>query len=257
VDFEKKYKKFEKYAQPRITDVNVEMNIFPYENNYDATVKYIVQNKSDKPIDSLFINYGKNLKYIKFSKPNTLVSKDTLYDFNIYRLAQALQPGEKMNVEFKVQNQPNTFLRNRSSILENGTFINNGIFPSFGYSDGFEIADNDVRKKYGLPDKERMPEADDMEARMNTYISNEADWINFETTVSTAADQIAIATGYLQKEWEKDGRKYYHYKMDQKMLNFYAFNSGRYEVRRENKDGINFEVYYHKGHEYNVDRMMD
>ena len=257
VDFEKKYKKFEKYAQPRITDVNVEMNIFPYENNYDATVKYIVQNKSDKPIDSLFINYGKNLKYIKFNKENTLVSKDTLHDFNIYKLVQALQPGETMNVEFKVQNKPNTFLTNRSPIIENGTFINNSIFPSFGYPESMEIADNDIRKKYGLADKERMPEADDMEARQNTYISNEADWINFETTVSTAADQIAIAPGYLQKEWEKDGRKYFHYKMDQKMLNFYAFNSGRYEVRRENKDGINFEVYYHKGHEYNVERMMD
>lgn len=257
VDFEKKYKKFEKIAQPRITDVNVDMNIFPYENNYDATVKYIVENKSDKPIDSLFINYGKNLKYIKFSKANTLVSKDTLYDFNIYKLTQALQPGETMQVEFKVQNKPNTFLSVRSGIVENGTFINNGIFPSFGYSDGFEIADNDIRKKYGLPDKERMPETDDMEARMNTYISSEADWINFETTVSTAADQIAIAPGYLQKEWEENGRKYYHYKMDQKMLNFYAFNSGRYEVRKENKDGINFEIYYHKGHEYNVERMMD
>lgn len=257
VDFEKKYKRFEKYAQPRITDVNVDMNIFPYENNYDATVKYVVQNKSNQPIDSLFINYGKNLKYIKFSKENTLVSKDTLYDFNIYKLAQALQPGETMNVEFKVQNKPNTFLTNRSPIIENGTFINNSIFPSFGYSDGFEIADNDVRKKYGLPNKERMPEADDFEARANTYISSEADWINFETTVSTAADQIAIAPGYLQKEWEDNGRKYFHYKMDQKMLNFYAFNSGRYEVRKENKDGINFEVYYHKGHEYNVERMMD
>ncbi len=257
VDFEKKYKKFEKYVQPRITDVNVEMNIFPYENNYDATIKYVVENKSDKPIDSLFINYGKNLKYIKFSKENTLVSKDTLYDFDIYKLTQALQPGETMNVEFKVENRPNTFLTNRSPVIENGTFINNGIFPSFGYSDGFEIADNDIRKKYGLPDKERMAEADDMEARMNTYISSEADWINFETTVSTAADQIAIAPGYLQKEWEENGRKYFHYKMDQKMLNFYAFNSGRYEVRRENKDGINFEIYYHKGHEFNVERMLE
>ena len=257
VEFEQKYKKFEKYPQPRITDVNVEMNIFPYEYNYDATVKYIVQNKSDKPIDSIFINYRKNVKYIKFSKANTLVSKDTLYDFNIYKLTQALQPGETMNVEFKVENEPNTFLAVRSGVIENGTFINNGIFPSFGYSDGFEIADNDVRKKYGLPNKERMAEVDDMEARQNTYISNEADWINFETTVSTAADQIAIAPGYLQKEWEKDGRKYFHYKMDQKMLNFYAFNSGRYEVRKENKDGVNFEIYYHKGHEVNIERMMN
>ncbi len=257
IDYEKKYKRFEKYPQPRITDVNVAMNIFPYQNDYNATVKYIVKNKTNQPIDSIFINYDKNLKYIKFNKPNTLVLKDTLYQFNIYKLAKALQPGESMNVEFKVQNQPNTFLADRSPVITNGTFINNSIFPSFGYSSNNEIADNDVRKKYGLPKKELMAETNDPEARKNTYISNEADWINFETVVSTAADQIAIAPGYLQKEWKKDGRKYFHYKMDQKMLNFYAFNSGIYEVKKENKDGINYEVYYQKGHEYNVDRMMN
>src|SRR5690606_41245348 len=62
---------------------------------------------------------------------------------------------------------------------------------------------------------------------------NEADWITFETTVSTDGDQIAIAPCYLQKQWQENGRNYFHYKMDQKMLNFYAFNSARYVVKRE------------------------
>ncbi|HLW41554.1 MAG TPA: M1 family aminopeptidase, partial [Flavobacterium sp.] len=83
------------------------------------------------------------------------------------------------------------------------------------------------------------------------------DWITFETTVSTAGDQIAIAPGYLQKQWQENGRNYFHYKMDQKMLNFYAFNSARYEVKREKWNNINLEIYYHKGHEYNLDRMME
>lgn len=102
-----------------------------------------------------------------------------------------------------------------------------------------------------------MAATDDMNARKNTYISEDADWITFETTVSTDEDQIAIAPGYLQKEWVKDGRKYYHYKMDSKMLNFYAFNSARYEVKRDKWKDINLEIYYLKGHEYNLDRMME
>ncbi|MEG0917985.1 MAG: hypothetical protein RSF68_13315 [Myroides sp.] len=64
VDFEKKYKKFEKHAQPRIVDVKVDMDIYPNERNYKAVVNYVMVNKSDKAIDSLFINYGKNLKKI-------------------------------------------------------------------------------------------------------------------------------------------------------------------------------------------------
>jgi ABC-2 type transport system permease protein len=93
-------------------------------------------------------------------------------------------------------------------------------------------------------------------ARKNNYISNDADWLTFETTVSTSGDQTAIAPGYLQKQWKKDGRNYFHYKMDQKMLNFYAYNSAQYEVKRDKWKNVAIEVYYHKGHEYNLDRMI-
>ncbi|PIE99252.1 MAG: hypothetical protein CR961_01060 [Polaribacter sp.] len=87
-------------------------------------------------------------------------------------------------------------------------------------------------------------------------MSRDSDWIDFEATVSTDEDQIAIAPGYLQKEWKKDGRRYFHYKMDSKILNFYAFNSAKYEVKRDKWNDVNLEIYYHKGHEYNLDRMM-
>lgn len=257
VDFEKKYKKFKKYAQPRIVDVKVDMDMYPENRDYKAVVNYVMVNKTEKAIDSLFLNYGKNFREIKFNRDYQLVLNDTVMDFDIYRLNQPLNPGDSLKVQMIVQNQSNTWLQDRSPIIENGTFINNGMFPSFGYADGVELQDNDVRKKYNLPPRERMPEPNDAEARKNTYISDEADWITFETTVSTAGDQIAIAPGYLQKEWQKDGRNYFHYKMDQKMLNFYAFNSARYEVKKEKWNNLNLEIYYHKGHEYNLDRMME
>ena len=44
--------------------------------------------------------------------------------------------------------------------------------------------------------------------------------------------------------------------MDSKILNFYAFNSARYEVKKELWNGISLEIYYHKPHTYNLDRMM-
>lgn len=257
VDYEKKYKKYELHPQPRIVDVKVDMNIFPKERNYNAKVKYLMVNKSGRDIDSIFVNHGRNLQTMTFNAKNQLVSKDTIFDFDIYKLAEALRPGDSLLVDFEVKNLPNTFLEERSPVIENGTFLNNGMFPSFGYSSDGEISDNDVRKKYKLPAKELMAATNDSLARQNTYISSDADWITFETTVSTSEDQIAIAPGYLQKEWTKDGRRYFHYKMDQKMLNFYAFNSGRYEVKKDKWNGVNLEIYYNKGHEYNLDRMMD
>jgi len=118
------------------------------------------------------------------------------------------------------------------------------------------LQDDKTREKYDLPPNELKPHPSDSTALANTYISKDADWIDFEATVSTSEDQIAIAPGYLQKEWTEDGRRYFHYKMDSKILNFYAFNSARYEVKKEQWKGISLEIYYHKGHDYNLERMM-
>lgn len=131
------------------------------------------------------------------------------------------------------------------------------MFPSLGYNTSFELTDNEVRKKYDLPENDLKPEPTDSTALGNTYISKDSDWIDFEATVSTSSDQIAIAPGYLQKEWNEGDRRYFHYKMDSKILNFYAFNSARYEVKKDTWHDVNLEIYYHKGHEYNLDRMME
>ena len=40
-------------------------------------------------------------------------------------------------------------------------------------------------------------------------------------------------------------------------MNFYSFMSARYEVAREEWNGIKLEVYYDKQHPWNVPRMMN
>ncbi|HWK51901.1 MAG TPA: M1 family aminopeptidase, partial [Steroidobacter sp.] len=76
-------------------------------------------------------------------------------------------------------------------------------------------------------------------------------------TVSTSADQIALAPGYLQREWTENGRRYFHYKMDRPMLPFYCFLSARWEVKRGEWHGLPIEIYHDPKHTYNVDRMID
>ncbi len=257
VEWEKTYKKYENAMQPRIVSVKAAMNIFPKTLNFDAKATYVMVNKSNQAIDSILLNHNDYPSTFKFNKENTLVLEDTLYNFDIYKLKQALLPGDSLALNISVHNKPNTWLRKHSPVRGNGTFINNfQIFPSLGYSTSGELQDNKTRKKYNLPENKLKPEPSDSTALGNTYIAKDSDWIDFEATVSTSEDQIAIAPGYLQKEWTEDGRRYFYYKMDSKILNFYAFNSARYEVKKEQWKGISLEIYYHKGHDYNLDRMM-
>lgn len=256
VDFEKQYKHFEAKPSPRLVDVKLYMDIYPNERDYKAKVNFVYVNKTSEAIDTLFMHHDDNILSEHISVPYQVAVNDTVLHVKIYRLQQSVQPNDTIHMSFEFANKPNTFLRDRSGILRNGTFLNNNMFPSFAYNDAYELVDNDIRKKYDLPPRDRMADPTDSTALGNHYISKDADWIDFEAIVSTANDQIAIAPGYLQKEWTENGRRYFHYKMDNKMLNFYSVISARFEVVKDKWDDIDLEIYYHKGHEYNLGRMI-
>lgn len=256
-EWELKYGRYKGAVQPRITSINTHLDIFPETLNFKAGGTYKLVNKSTIPIDSIYLRYSNYYSKFELNRANELVSEDTLFRFNIYRLQHALQPGDSMELMFSVWNKQNTFLSTHSPVLANGTFLNNfKLFPSLGFPGGGLESDR-VRKKYGLPAYESKPLPSDTTALGNHTLSVDSDWVEFEATVSTSEDQIAIAPGYLQKEWVEDGRRFFHYKMDSKMLNIYSFNSARYEVMRDTWNDVNLEIFYHPGHEYNLDRMMD
>ncbi|MFD0931894.1 M1 family aminopeptidase [Psychroflexus salinarum] len=259
VDYEKQFAHLDELDQPRITGVTIDLDLFPETRDMKAKGIFVLKNKTSNPIDSVLISLNDYRSYKQtyaFGKKGETVLKDSLYDFDIFKFDESLLPGEEVKFTFEMQNEPNTLLNQKSMVRTNGTFINNRIFPSFGYRSNYEIQNNKTRKKYGLVPKERMKSPLDSTALGNTYISDDADWIDFETTISTSKDQIAIAPGYLQKEWVEEDRAYFHYKMDKKILNFYAFNSAEYEVYEDKWNDVNIQVFYHKPHDYNIERMV-
>jgi ABC-2 type transport system permease protein len=264
-EFEKKYRKYIHTQQPRVVEANWNVDIFPDKLGAKMKGFYILKNKSNRDVDSLVLNTFPSITINSFIFEHgaTAVLEDKKDGFYIYKLSAPLHPGDSIRFDMDLEYTQKGFKANPSpAILTNGTFINSSILPSFGYNADGELSENVVRKKYGLPAKERMAKVNDSTALKNTYISADADWIRFECVVSTVPDQYALAPGYLQKEWTENGRRYFHYKMDCKILNFYSFLCARYEVKRDKwvgADGktVNIEVYYNKGHEYNVDDMIN
>jgi ABC-2 type transport system permease protein len=260
-EFEKKYKRYSKTQQPRITAANWNVDIFPQERGAKMKGYYILKNKSKKNVDSVILNIYNIIKVneFKFAKQANVVLEDKDNGFYIYKLASPLVPGDSIRLDIDLEYFPKGFKNSDagSAIVYNGTFFNSQFLPSLGYIADGELSESAARKKHGLPAKERMASVNDSAAMMNTYISSDADWIDFECKVSTTPDQIAIAPGYLLKEWEENGRKYFHYKMDCKILNFYSFLSAKYEVKKDKWKDVAIEIYYHKGHEYNLDRMIN
>ncbi len=261
-NYEKKFKKFENIPQPKITDVHLNVDLFPNQLGLHATGTYVLKNKSPYPIDSVHILIQSEIKInnLGFSAQAQLMLNDSQYAYRIYKLAQPLQPGDTLTLSFSVDMVSHGFKQNFTGLgtpLYNGTFVNNqGFLPAIGYSNSFELSDNNHRKKHGLGYRITANPITDTEAYKRSIFTPDADFITFEATVSTVPDQIAIAPGYMQREWTEKGRRYFHYKMDNKILNFYSFLSARYTVKKEMWNNVNLEIYYQKGHEYNLDRMF-
>ncbi len=262
VDYETKYKKYEHLTQPRFYKFDYTIDIQPEERNMTATIVAWAKNKTNAPIGELHFTLPMLSDSIKLNIPNSnLKVNDKDLNYRIYTLNKALAPNDSIKITVNIASITKGFENEVSftQLTQNGTFFNNkDILPSFGYNSDYEIGDKNLRIKRKLPKRDRMPKLDEnnLVARGNTYISSDSDWVEVNTTISTSKGQTAVAPGSLIKQWEKKGRSYFQYKLDQKALNFYSFISADYQIARKKWNGIDLEVYYDKQHATNVPNMM-
>jgi len=263
-EYERQFKQYELLPQPKVTAVDASIDIDPAHRSFTGHGRYTLQNKTALPIADIHVTDAhQSASHVNFDRPFHLVSQSARNAYTIYRLDTPLAPGEVLTMSFDVGHRSTGFSDGNelAQFAYNGTFFDREFFPDIGYSPNAEIDDPRRRREEGLgPLQEMAPRGDAVQSRLNMFTPN-SDWISFHAVVSTSADQIAIAPGYLQRDWEKDGRHYYEYSMgDTHVLNFYAFLSARYQVRREVYQGvngpINLEVYYDPENAYDIDDML-
>ncbi len=260
-DFEKRFKdEHENTAQPRITKVNYTIDIFPEKRGLVMKGQQTLENRSEAPIETIYIAVADGFETSVTIEKATLQEDFEDYLYQVYKVDPPLAAGDTIQMEYTVSYEPKGFENSISKLqlVQNGTFFNNSICPQIGYPRERELSNKNDRKKRGLSEPELMPELqpENLAARANTYISNSSDWVDVETIISTSPDQIAVAPGSLIREWEADGRRYFHYRVDHPSLNFYSFISADYKVARDKWNDVDIEVYYHADHEWNVPNML-
>ena len=260
--YERDYRALRGMPRPRLVAAKVRADLEPERGAFTASGTFTFVNKTATAIDSVILSTEHpelRIDTLSWDRATTLVHSDSARGFRILRFQPSLVPGDTARLRYRARWEQRGFRNNgpETAVAENGTFVNATYYPMLGYQDDAEITDEGDRKEEKLPPRDRMHSIDDEAARANTYLNTGADWIDFEAVVSTSPNQIAIAPGYLQREYEENGRRVFEYKMDRPIHNFYSFLSARYTVKRDTFQGINLEIYYQKGHEYNLDRMME
>ncbi len=259
--YEREYKQFENLPQPRIVASMVDATLWPKRQagRFRGTLRAV--NKSGEPIREVHVLLpdDADVASMVFDPPATQTRADAELGYFIWTYDAPLAAGKETTLQYDLIYEEQGFTNSGrgTAIVDNGSFVNSGVLPSFGYAPGGELSDDDTRRKHDLPERERMAAVDDLEARRNTYISRDADWIDFEAVVCTDPDQLAIAPGYLKEEFQREDRRCFHYVMDSPILNFYSFLSARYTVEKDAWNDVAIEVWHHAAHHYNVRKMID
>ena len=260
-NYERDFKRYEHLPQPKVIAVDANVDLDPYHRSFSGTGHFVLQNKTPQAIKQIHItDQMQSLSDVRFDRPFHLVSRAPRDLYSIYELETPLAPGDTLNLTFNVGYQTHGFRdgNERPELAYNGTFFDASYFPFIGYSSSGELDDPRRRREEKLGPVSDLPPRGDPWGSVDNLFSQDSDWITYRTVVSTPDDQIAFAPGYLQRDWHQNGRHYYAYDMgDVKVQNFYAYVSGRYDVKRENYKGVNIEIYHAPQHTFVLDRMME
>jgi hypothetical protein len=266
VEYERRWRPLEALRVPKVVATSLAVDLAPTARTARLSTRYTMVNRTDRALDSVLVNVASDapglavtLDSLVFDRGATLLAADTAFGVRLLRLAQPLAPGDTLRLHVVQRLAARGFPNGAPdrSLVENGTFLNRDWFPTLGYSQGGELGSDELRKKYGLPPTRRALPRTDVAGLQRQSFTADADFVAFDATVSTDPDQIAMAPGYLEREWTADGRRYFRYVMDAPMPNFFAVLSARWTVTRGKWGQVPIEVYHHPAHRFNVARMIE
>ncbi|HEX8263378.1 MAG TPA: M1 family aminopeptidase, partial [Allosphingosinicella sp.] len=259
-EYERRYLKHENVLQPTISKVALDVALYPDEARALVKGRYVLTNLTPLPVQMVHVRLtDRNLDLLRLDFPGAELSQnDEEFGYRIYRLAKPMEPGESRTLSFETRRWQRGFRNsgNDTRLVGNGTFLNNmEIAPAIGMNRLGLLQERAKRRKYGLPPELRPARLEDLSATGRSYFGG--GWSIADITVSTVADQTPIAPGKKVSDEVRGGRRTARFLSDAPILTFFSIQSAHYAEKHRNHRGVDLAVYYHPGHERNVDRMLD
>lgn len=259
-DYEKELLRFESIPQPRVTAVTLDVQLYPRQVRAVTTGTYRLENRTGAPLTEVHLAYPDGLVLDRVELAGATLDREwPAYGYRIYKLAPAMQPGESRTLAFTTTLAERGFPNHAplTRLVDNGSFVDNAeITPFLGVPRPTLLTDRAKRRKHGLPADLRPPTLENEAGRARNALRGDSDWVDADITVTTDADQTPIAPGYTVSDTTAGGRRTAHFKSDTPINHFFSIQSARYEVRRDRWQNVDLAVYFHPGHDHNVDRMI-
>ena len=189
---ERTYGHLEALPQPRISRLELRLDIFPEDGRLLSQGSVVVRNEMPVGVPELHLTAPRRSESIAFRVPGRIVPTDDSFPFRRYRLARPLEPGETLRIRF-------AFNVARDSDAGFTQLDAADFLPHIGYDPGLEIRNPRARRRHGLRPRSEPPES------KASFLDH------FHATVGTSAGGTAIAPGTLLRRWHEDGRAYFEY----------------------------------------------
>jgi ABC-type transport system involved in multi-copper enzyme maturation permease subunit len=251
--YERAYKRVESAPAPSVVDVRADVELFPEQRRFSARGVYRLRNETARTIDTVWIAVGRHTDGVRlWVEGADPVVRDARFGMYGFRMRRPLAPGAETRMGYHLR-KAQRGIRAAGfdlSVADNGTMLaHHAAFPTLGYRGSQELTRPADRREHGLSPRIGHVAGEEEDGPV-------LDRVTFETTVSTSADQIAVAPGERVGEWRRGGRRFFRYRMAGPVNMRFGYVSARYAVRRVVREGVAIEVYFHPGHAANVDRML-
>lgn len=262
VEYEINYAEYKDKIEPIVTDVTIHAELYPENGSLHVDGSFWLKNKSNTSIQEICVNPSQaDSLWLSVASKQKINTKT----FLVYKLDQDLNPGDSIQLFFKIDNKPKGFTNfGVSSIVDrNGTFFTDGIMPKLGYDDGYELNANSRRRKYNLPEKSQSDRTMNDKNGLRRNVLGQEGLIRLSVTAGTSSNQTILAPGKLEKQWVSNDRNYFHYITEREINNFYAILSADYREEKDvwvSSDGtthVELSIHHHPSHQYNLKNMME
>lgn len=259
-EYEKRFFRYAALPQPVVRHVELDVELYPADLRAEVHGRYRLVNETRAPIERVHVRLlGSDLDLVEAHLAGArLERRDEEFGYHIYRLDSPMRPREARSFAFRTRRAQAGF---RASGTETGLSPDHAdlntleLTPRIGMSDVGLIEDPGARRKHGLPDRQPLPRLGDI-AATRAMPNGDVSWTTADITISTAADQVPVAPGRKVSDNVQNGRRIARFVSDAPIENFFPIQSARYSVRRQAHNGVEYAIYHHPAHQWNVDRMM-
>ena len=266
-EHERRYSRFEHAPAPWLTAMRLDAEV--YADRREAVIRgaYRLVNRTGATIDTVHVSTFPNpqvtLRNVRFDRAAQPLVEDAAHGYRIYGLGQALQPGDSLLMQFEVRVTTRGF-RNSEPLSANTPLVGDFthlpsllVLPGIGYQrELLELSSARERHQHGLPPTPARPSIHDTRAQQIPRIAPNADWLDFEATVSTAPGQIAVLPGTLQRSWIADGRRHFHYRSVAPITASFALLSAAWAVHEARWNGVDIRILHDPAHSFNAEAMV-